>query len=260
MLGNSVALYNPPVRVAEEMAMLDLLSARPADQRLPGRHVDGHGLRLRRQPGTLRAEVPRGHRAHPQGVDGDRAVRLQRALHPDALRQRVPRPLQQPHPPVWIPGGGSVETWDFCAENDFVYAALSYYGHLMAKETVGGYWRQVEANGKDPNPYRLAFLQFIGVADTDAEAYRLYKEPAEYFFNRSLHVYPGTPTRPATSPRRRRGRATSRRCARRAGQAGEARPHVGRDGREGLRRDRQPRHGARDARGRRHGRSTAATC
>ena len=29
------------------------------------------------------------------------------------------------------------------------------------------------------------------MADTDAEAYRLYKEPAEYFFNRSLHVYPG---------------------------------------------------------------------
>ena len=61
----------------------------------------------------------------------------------------------------------------------------------MAKETVGGFWRRVEENGKDPNPYRLAFLQFIGVADTDQEAYRLYKEPAEYFFNRSLHVYPG---------------------------------------------------------------------
>ena len=103
----------------------------------------------------------------------------------------LPRPLQQPHPPIWIPGGGSVETWDYCSQNDFVYAALSYYGHLMAKETVSGYWRRVEANGKDPNPYRLAFLQFIGVADTDEEAYRLYREPAEYFFNRSLHVYPG---------------------------------------------------------------------
>ena len=103
----------------------------------------------------------------------------------------LPRPLQKPHPPVWIPGGGSVETWDFCSQNDFVYAALSYYGHLMAKETVSGYWRRVEENGKDPNPYRLAFLQFIGVADTDDEAYRLYREPAEYFFNRSLHVYPG---------------------------------------------------------------------
>ena len=103
----------------------------------------------------------------------------------------LPRPLQRPHPPIWIPGGGSVETWDYCSSRDYVYAALSYYGHLLAKETVAGFWRKVEENGKDPNPYRLAFLQFIGVADTDQEAYRLYKEPAEYFFNRSLHVYPG---------------------------------------------------------------------
>ena len=69
--------------------------------------------------------------------------------------------------------------------------ALSYYGHLMAEETSATTGDSVEANGKDPNPYRLAFVQFIGVGDTDAEAYRLYKEPAEYFFNRSLHVYAG---------------------------------------------------------------------
>ena len=161
----------------------------------------------------------------------------------------LPRPLQQPHPPVWIPGGGSVETWDFCSQNDFVYAALSYYGHLMAKETVGGYWRQVEANGKDPNPYRLAFLQFIGVADTDQEAYRLYKEPAEYFFNRSLHVYPGL-RRPARLRHRGVGPGSLQVAGarRRPGEAGQARPDVGRDGGEGLRRHRQPRHRPRDAR------------
>ena len=77
------------------------------------------------------------------------------------------------------------------ARTTIVYGALSYYGHLLARETVGAYWRRVEENGKDPNPYRLAFVQFIGVGDTDAEAYKLYREPAEYFFNRSLHVYAG---------------------------------------------------------------------
>ena len=127
----------------------------------------------------------------------------------------VPRPWQQPHPPVWIPGGGSVETWDFCAENDFVYGALTYYGYKMVRETVGGYWRRVEAHGRDDNPHRLAVTQFIGVADTDAEAYKLYREPAEYFFNRSLHVVPRLHRcARATSPRRRCAPATSRRCAR----------------------------------------------
>ena len=62
---------------------------------------------------------------------------------------------------------------------------------IFSRENVGAYWRRVEENGKDPNPYRLAFVQFIGVGDTDAEAYKLYREPAEYFFNRSLHVYAG---------------------------------------------------------------------
>ena len=44
---------------------------------------------------------------------------------------------------------------------------------------------------KDDSPYRAAFAQIICVADTDAEAERLYAEHILYFFNRCLHVYPG---------------------------------------------------------------------
>ena len=189
VLGNSVALYDPPIRVAEEMAMLDLLSHGRLISGFPvGTSMDT-AYAYSANPATLRDK-------YREGVD--LILKAWTATEPFAFNGRftqmryvnvLPRPLQRPHPPIWIPGGGSVETWDYCSTHDFVYAALSYYGHLMAKETVGGYWRQVEANGKDANPYRLAFLQFIGVADTDREAYRLYKEPAEYFFNRSLHVY-----------------------------------------------------------------------
>ena len=119
----------------------------------------------------------------------------------------VPRPYQKPHPPIWIPGGGSVETWDYCAENDFVYGALTYYGKLV-RETVAGYWNRVEAHGKDYNPNRLAVTQFVGVADTDAEVPAL-QGAAEYFFNRSLHVYPLHRIRPAMSRRRRCARYKS---------------------------------------------------
>jgi alkanesulfonate monooxygenase SsuD/methylene tetrahydromethanopterin reductase-like flavin-dependent oxidoreductase (luciferase family) len=45
--------------------------------------------------------------------------------------------------------------------------------------------------GKDPNPYQAGFIQFVGLADTDAEARELYRAPAEYFYHRCLHVYPG---------------------------------------------------------------------
>ena len=70
-----------------------------------------------------------------------------------------PRPVQQPHPPVWIPGGGSIETWQWCAEMDYVYAYLSYFGYKDGKETMDGFWGEMARLGKDRNPNRAAFLQ-----------------------------------------------------------------------------------------------------
>jgi alkanesulfonate monooxygenase SsuD/methylene tetrahydromethanopterin reductase-like flavin-dependent oxidoreductase (luciferase family) len=99
-----------------------------------------------------------------------------------------PQPLQKPHPPIWIPGGGSLETWQWCAEMDYVYCYLSYFGYMAGRETMMGFWREMERLGKDRNPYRAGFLQFVGVAESRAEAEKLYKEPAEYFYGRCLHV------------------------------------------------------------------------
>jgi alkanesulfonate monooxygenase SsuD/methylene tetrahydromethanopterin reductase-like flavin-dependent oxidoreductase (luciferase family) len=99
-----------------------------------------------------------------------------------------PRPLQRPHPPIWIPGGGSVETWRWCAEQDYVYSYLSYFGYKLGKATMDGFWQEMKRLGKEPNPYRAGFLQFVGVAESRAEAMELYREPAEYFYGRCLHV------------------------------------------------------------------------
>ena len=103
-----------------------------------------------------------------------------------------PRPIQQPHPPVHIPGGGSVETYDFCIDNTYSYSYLSFSGYLRAKALMQGYWDRVaERNAPDASPYRAGFAQTICVADTDEEAERLYSEHVSYFYNRCLHVYPG---------------------------------------------------------------------
>ncbi|MDP6706994.1 MAG: LLM class flavin-dependent oxidoreductase, partial [Alphaproteobacteria bacterium] len=101
-----------------------------------------------------------------------------------------PRPVQKPHPPIWIPGGGSVETWQWCAEMDYVYSYLSYFGYKAGQSTVKGFWDEMDRLGKDRNPYRAGFLQFVGVAETHEEALRLYKEPAEYFYDRCLRLDP----------------------------------------------------------------------
>ena len=44
--------------------------------------------------------------------------------------------------------------------------------------------------GKDRNPYRAGFLQFVGVAESGEQALALYSEAAEYFYGRCLHIDP----------------------------------------------------------------------
>jgi len=190
VMGNSLALYNPPTRVAEEMAMIDCISG--------GRLVAGFPVgtpmdtcyAYSQNPSQLRQ---RYHEAH------DLILRAWQDPDPFTWNGRFhklryvnvwPRPLQKPHPPVWIPGGGSIETWRWCAERDYVYSYLSYFGYKNGEATMRGFWDEMKRLGKDPNPYRAGFLQFVGVAETREEALALYREPAEYFYGRCLHLDP----------------------------------------------------------------------
>ena len=102
-----------------------------------------------------------------------------------------PKPIQKPNPPIYIPGGGSIETWDFCLDHDYNYSYLSFNGYKGGQSLMDGYWERVAEIGTDDSPYRAAFAQIICVADSDAEAEELYAEHILYFFNRCLHVYPG---------------------------------------------------------------------
>ena len=82
-----------------------------------------------------------------------------------------PLPVQKPHPPIYIPGGGSIETWDFCLDHDYNYWYLSFFGYKAGKALLDGYWeRRAERGDADENPYRASVAQIVGVADTDAEA------------------------------------------------------------------------------------------
>src|SRR5439155_1165726 len=86
--------------------------------------------------------------------------------------------------------GNSIATWDFCLDHDYNYSYLSFFGYLRAKSLMDGYWDRVAKRGKDESPYRAGFAQIICVADTDADAERLYAEHCLYFFNRCLHIHP----------------------------------------------------------------------
>ena len=188
VMGNSLALYNPPTRVAEEFAMIDCISGGRLIAGFPVGSPMDTCYAYGQNPSMLR---PRYYEAHdlvmkawtePETFSFNGRYTQQRYVNP------WPRPVQKPHPPVWIPGGGSVETWKWCAEKDYVYAYLSYYGYKAGRETMHGFWSEMDKLGKDRNPYRAGFLQFVGVAETRGEAEKLYKEAAEYFYGRCLHV------------------------------------------------------------------------
>ena len=89
--------------------------------------------------------------------------------------------MQRPHPPIWIPGGGSVETWQWCAEMDYVYCYLSYYGYKAGQATMDGFWNEMARLGKDRNPYRAGFLQFVGVGESRQQAIDLYSRSRRVF-------------------------------------------------------------------------------
>ncbi|GIS82829.1 MAG: hypothetical protein CM1200mP15_14610 [Dehalococcoidia bacterium] len=101
-----------------------------------------------------------------------------------------PRPLQQPHPPVWIPGSGSLETWDWVLDRNYVYCYLSYFGYLRGLRVVNGFWDRVAERGLDDNPHRLGFLQLVCVSETDQSAEQEYAEHVKYFYRKMLRIHP----------------------------------------------------------------------
>jgi len=190
VMGNSLALYNPPTRVAEEFAMIDVISGGRLIAGFPVGTPMDTCFAYGQNPSMLRDRYYEAHDLVMRAWTEQDTFAFNGRFNQQRYVNIWPRPVQKPHPPIWIPGGGSVETWRWCAEMDHVYAYLSYFGYKAGQVTMQGFWDEMARLGKDRNPYRAGFLQFVGVAETREEAYRLYREPAEYFYGRCLHVDP----------------------------------------------------------------------
>lgn len=191
VMGNSIALYNPPIRVAEEFAMLDVMSGGRLVAGFPvGTSMDTNFC-YGEPPATLRDKYEEAHRLIIQAWTRPEPFAFNGKYTQLRYVNIWPRPLQKPHPPIWIPSGGSIETWAFCLEHDYMYSYLSYFGYKRAQKVMDGFWHKVAERGKDANPYRAGYAQIVVVADNDSEAERLYASHIDYFFNRCLHVYPG---------------------------------------------------------------------
>jgi alkanesulfonate monooxygenase SsuD/methylene tetrahydromethanopterin reductase-like flavin-dependent oxidoreductase (luciferase family) len=187
-MGATLPTTQPPIRIAEEYAMLDCISG--------GRVVAGMPLGSPMDANICYGVTPieqreRYYEAH------DLILKAWQSKEIFAWNGKYtqlpmvnlwPRPVQQPHPPVWVPGSGSLSTWDFAAKHDHCYCYLSYFGSKLAKSVMDGFWEFVANSGRDQNPYRAGFLQLLVVSESDAKAEEEYYEHIRYFYDKCLHI------------------------------------------------------------------------
>jgi alkanesulfonate monooxygenase SsuD/methylene tetrahydromethanopterin reductase-like flavin-dependent oxidoreductase (luciferase family) len=118
VLGNSIAMYNPPLRVAEEFAMLDLISGGRLVAGFPVGSSPDDNFAYGFVPATLRERYYEAHDFIKKAWTEQEPFAFNGRYNKIRYANMFIRPLQKPHPPIWIPGGGSVETWDWTLDHD----------------------------------------------------------------------------------------------------------------------------------------------
>ena len=179
--GNLLPLHEP-LRLAEELAMLDCLSN--------GRLISGFAR-----------GIPREYQVHNVPLSDSRA-RFEEAYEivTRAWTEEVfsyegkfwsyknvslwPRPVQSPHPPIWVPVVGSKESIEFAGRHNIVITPGLKPGGLQ-DDIVRYYAKCLAQHGHRITPDHLSIAINAYVADSKARA---VKEAGPYFlyFNRTL--------------------------------------------------------------------------
>ena len=186
VIGNALPLYNPPTRVAEEYAILDVVSG----GRLIAGMVVGGGpeyysfginpAQARRRFNEALDLIVRAW-TEPGPFEFDGEFYKQRFVNP------WPRPLQHPHPPIWIPGLGSVETMELVAQRGYGYTGLPFFEGSVFERNYKLFRRKWLEAGREPDPSKLSLLLPIYVAETDERARAEYEEHFWYFVRKLLN-------------------------------------------------------------------------
>jgi alkanesulfonate monooxygenase SsuD/methylene tetrahydromethanopterin reductase-like flavin-dependent oxidoreductase (luciferase family) len=180
VIGNALPLYNPVLRVAEEMAMLDVMSG--------GRLVSG--MVIGGGPEYFSYQVNPTHAREKFREALDLIVKAWTTPGPFKWDSKHyyfecvnpwPRPLQQPHPPIWIPGVGSKETIEFVAQRRYSYMGVPYYHIDVFKQVFAQFREACEKAGYTAKPEQMGWGVPIYVAETDKQAREEFQPHSEYF-------------------------------------------------------------------------------
>jgi alkanesulfonate monooxygenase SsuD/methylene tetrahydromethanopterin reductase-like flavin-dependent oxidoreductase (luciferase family) len=189
IVGNALPLHDDPLRVAEEIAMLDVLSG----GRIISGFVRGTGMEYfsyNINPTLSRERMNEAHdliiqawtRPGPFAFEGE---------HYNYRYVNIwPRPIQQPHPPIWMPGTASLETIDFAAKHKYPY--MTVFMPMDQRKRAYELYRRLaeEKYGYEAQPERLAFCVPCVIAETDELAMQEGEKYAMWLFRKAMKVRP----------------------------------------------------------------------
>jgi alkanesulfonate monooxygenase SsuD/methylene tetrahydromethanopterin reductase-like flavin-dependent oxidoreductase (luciferase family) len=168
ILGNPIANRKDPVRVAEEMALLDVLSR----GRLEVGFVRGVPYEISATNTDPTLMIERFWEAHDliktAWTSHDGPFNWQGRFFEHRQVNIWPRPWQEPHPPIWVTAGSPYSAKPI-GEHGYVLATF-LSGLENTKKIFDGYrdgW--AETHDDEAPADRLAYAALVFVGDTDAD-------------------------------------------------------------------------------------------
>ena len=191
ILGNPVANRGDPIRIAEEMAMVDCISR----GRLSSGFVRGVGQETFAANSNPTQTVERLW----EGIDliqkiwttSDGPFNFEGKFTHKRAINIWPRPYQAPHPPIWITGSSDLPAIRRAASRGFVFATF-LQPYLKVRELFEAYRSHYELNGQ-PGGGGCAFMPLVYVADTESEAEAGMKELVWYLQGKSEPQFSNPP-------------------------------------------------------------------
>ena len=193
IVGNGLPLRDHPLRVAEEVAMLDVISG----GRIISGFVRGIGdeyFSMSIDPSTSRERYSEAHDLIIKAWTTEGPFRWIGKHYRLNYVNVWPRPLQQPHPPIWIPAFGSTETMSWAAEHHYTYLSVFAPSKLL-KRWFDGYRAGANAAGYEAPRDKIGILLPIYVAETDKEAHAEGRQYVTWLYHKGLkhkfeHLFP----------------------------------------------------------------------
>ena len=188
VLGNAIGIRGNPLRVAEEIAMLDHLT----NGRIVSGFVRGIGWEYFAHSVNPTRSRDRFNEAHDLIIKAWTSDEMFQWISPNYEYRYVnvwPRPVQDPHPPIYIPGAGSSETMKFVAQHRHTYMSV-YAPTPVVRRWFDGYRQAADELGYVPDPEKIAFSAPIYLAETDEQAHREARQHLLWLFHKGLKQSP----------------------------------------------------------------------